>query len=255
MIFVPLVISGGSLVGLLVFSHWIMIGIFAHYEDQGRGTFYYGLLSILAATLTTWQGPKVIQAVTGREFEDSLQRNLETLVQSMNSNTDQKAWFETMGITTESLLSQLPSILAILFLMGLGSALIFDKRIAAFFGVRFERIVGTPRLLDFTIPNGFIWVFLFSLAFSFLKVGDPKTAILTNSLSLNILHFMVGLYFFQGLAITETALLIFRVGPLMKSIFYILIVGQLFFLLSLVGLADYWLELRLRLSRRNLKQS
>lgn len=253
-LFAPLVISGGSLVGILIFSHWILIGLFAHFEEQGKGTFYYGLLSIFVATLATWQGPKLLQQITGREYEDSLQKNLEMLVNTLNNNPDQKGWFETMGITTESLLSQLPAILAILFLMGLGSALIFDRRIASFWGVRFERIVGTPRLLDFSIPNPFIWVFLSSLALSFLKVGDPATATIINSVALNVLHFMVGLYFFQGLAITETALLIFRVGPLMKSLFYILIVGQLFFLLSLVGLADYWLDLRQRLSRRNVRR-
>lgn len=254
MFFIPLVASGGSLVGILIFSHWIMIGLFAHFEEKGKGTFYYGLLAIFAATLTTWQGPRLLQKVTGREYEDSLQKNLEMLVSTLNNNPEQKGWFETMGISSEALLSQLPAILAILFLMGMGSALIFDRRIASFWGLRFERIVGTPRLLDFSVPNWFIWVFLLSLALSFLKVGDAATATLVNSMALNILHFMVGLYFFQGLAITETALLIFRVGPLMKSLFYILIVGQLFFLLSLVGLADYWLDLRQRLSRRNVRR-
>lgn len=254
LIFAALLASGGSLVGLLIFSHWILIGVFAFFEERGHGTFAYGLLAILLATLVTWQGPKLIQVLTGTAVENSLQQNLETLVQSMNNNTDQKNWLDTMGITTHSLLSQLPAILAILFLMGIGSALIFDRRIAQFFGVRFERIVGTPRLLDFAVPNGFMWVFLVSLALSFLKIGDEKTAILVNSVALNILHFMIGLYFFQGLAITETALLIFRVGPFMKSIFYILIVGQLFFLLSLVGLADYWLDIRQRFSRRNVRR-
>lgn len=134
LIFAALLASGGSLVGLLIFSHWILIGVFAFFEERGHGTFAYGLLAILLATLATWQGPKLIQVLTGTAVENSLQQNLETLVQSMNNNTDQKNWLDTMGITTHSLLSQLPAILAILFLMGIGSALIFDRRIAQFLG-------------------------------------------------------------------------------------------------------------------------
>lgn len=245
---VPLMVTDGSLIGILIFSHWVMIGIFAHFEEKGQGGFYQGLGAILVSTLITWQGPVLLQKTMGLEIENSLQENLVRMVETLNQNPEQKEMFQTLGVSSESLLSQLPAILGILFLMGMGSALIFDRRVALMFGVRFERIVGTPRLLDFKVPSPFIWVFLASLALGFIQTGISPAV---NSAALNVLHFLVGVYFFQGLAITETALLIFRVGPIMKSLFYILIVGQLFFLLSLVGLADFWLDLRQRLRQKS----
>ena len=60
---------------------------------------------------------------------------------------------------------------------------------------------------------------------------------------------MMGLYFFQGLAVLEVAFRIFRTGAFWRFVIYFFIVGQLFLLLSAVGLIDYWVDFRSRMRR------
>jgi uncharacterized protein YybS (DUF2232 family) len=57
------------------------------------------------------------------------------------------------------------------------------------------------------------------------------------------------IYLFQGLAVLEVSFLAFRIGTFWKVLIYVLVVGQLFFLLSAVGVIDYWVDFRQRLTK------
>ena len=68
--------------------------------------------------------------------------------------------------------------------------------------------------------------------------------------SMNFFNLMMGLYFFQGLAVLEVLFLVFKSGSLMRFFVYFFIVGKLFFLLSAVGVIDYRVDFRRRLKQR-----
>lgn len=243
--------SNAGTMALLVGSVWLCIGIFCEFEARGRGNFWAGMAAVAVATLISWQGPIVFHEWFKIDIGQSVQEGLQALVKGIENNPEQKAWLETIGISTEAMLGQVPSMLALAFLMSLSFSLILARRVGNVFQLKYDRIVGTGRLLDFKVPDALAVVFILSFLLSFLKLGNP----IVNVVALNVLQFMVGLYFFQGLAVLETAFLIFRVEPLIKLIVYILIVAQLFFLLSLVGLADFWLDFRLRLRNWKLKKN
>lgn len=249
-LFAGLFALGAPSVAVFLAGLWVTIGLFASFEERGQGNFWSGTLAIFLGAMIAWQGPLALDAMGLTNSEESLQKNLEVLVSRMEKDPNQKAWVDAFGLTKETLLGQVPSMLALLFLMCLAFALILDRRVAVIFGVRFERIVGTSRLLDFRVPDALIWLFLLSFLLSFWKVGPPQVSVG----ALNVMQYLLGVYFFQGLAVFETSLLLFRIGPFFKIIFYILFVGQLFFLLSLFGLADYWVDFRRRLRDWKLKQ-
>jgi len=236
---------------LLAASVWLCVGIFGEFESRGHGGFWPGMLAIFAATLVSWQGPLILKSQFNVDLGPGVEDSLQALVKQIENNPEQKAWMETLGFQSEVLLGQVPSMLALVFLMCLAFALMLAHRISVLFRLRYERIAGTPRLLEFRVPDVLVVVLILSFLFSFLKMGMPGV----NTLALNLLQFLVGLYFFQGLAVMESSFLLFRVDPLIKLIVYILIVAQLFFLLSLVGLADFWVDFRKRLRAWVLKRN
>lgn len=236
---------------LLAASVWLCIGLFGEFEKRGHGRFWAGMLAIAVATLLSWLAPGVLKNQFGVDVGPGVEESLQALVKQIENNPEQKAWMETMGFQNEALLGQVPSMLALVYLICLAFALMLAQRIAAVFRVRYERIAGTPRLLEFRVPDGVSVVLILSFLFSFLKIDVPGV----NTVALNLLQFLVGLYFFQGLAVLETSFLLLRIDPILKLIVYIFIVAQLFFLLSLVGLADFWLDFRKRLRNWVLKKS
>jgi hypothetical protein len=66
----------------------------------------------------------------------------------------------------------------------------------------------------------------------------------------NVLNVFVVLYFFQGMAIVFKAFDVFRVGALWRVLISFVLIFQLAILVAVVGVADYWLEIRNRLARR-----
>lgn len=236
---------------ILAASVWICVGIFGEFEKRGHGTFWPGMLAIAMATALSWLAPGLLKTQFGIDVGPGVEESLQALVKQIENNPEQKAWMETMGVQNEALLGQVPSMLALVYLICLAFALMLAQRIAAVFRARFDRIAGTGRLLEFRIPDWVSVVLIFSFLFSFLRVDVPGL----NTVALNLLQFLVGLYFFQGLAVLETTFLLLRIDPILKLIVYIFVVAQLFFLLSLVGLADFWLDFRKRLRNWVLKKS
>ena len=72
--------------------------------------------------------------------------------------------------------------------------------------------------------------------------------------ALNVFNVVMGIYFFQGLAVLEVGFLTFRIGNFTRFLVYFIIVGQLFFLLSAVGIIDYWADFRKRMGNMRSRQ-
>ena len=127
----------------------------------------------------------------------------------------------------------------------LAFALMFGRRTAVLMGLRFERVAGEMRLLEFRVPDFLIWIAMFSFLLSFISVKPAWI----STVSTNVFSVTMGFYFFQGLAVLEAAFLAFKVGNVTRFLTYLLVVGQLLFLLSVVGVIDYWVDFRRRIKR------
>ncbi|MBO9668271.1 MAG: DUF2232 domain-containing protein, partial [Bdellovibrio sp.] len=74
-------------------------------------------------------------------------------------------------------------------------------------------------------------------------------------LAVNIVNVALVLYFFQGLAVLEVLLNSMRAGTFTRVLVYIILVGQLVLILSIVGLIDYWLDFRGRIRRMSVPKN
>ncbi len=239
---IMLINPGLGFFALFFFSLWINIGVYQELEERGHGNFWTALLSVLIGSFIMILGPMIWVQASGMDLGEVLKTSFEAVAQQLSNGKQ----LSEIGMNAEAIVGQLPSMLIVLQIASLAFALMLDRKSAAFFGLRLEKVATHIRLLDFRLPDYFIWLAMFSFLLSFIKIEQQMVSIV----ALNVFNIMMGLYFFQGLAVLEVAFLVFKSGSMFRLLFYLLVVGQLFFLLSLVGVIDYWVDFRQRLRRR-----
>jgi len=243
MISLALLLLGLGPFAFLLFGIWVCIGVYGELEDRGKAGFMAAFWSVFLGTVVCVAGPWILLRATGINLNEILHEKLAEVLKQTSGTESLSTWLSGVPVDADFLINQLPSMMVILILCALAFALIRDRRVAFMTGLRFERAAAGIRLLEFRMPDSMIWVAMFSFLLSFLKLGIPWV----NIVALNIFNVMVAAYFFQGLAVMETAFAIYRVGFFIRLFVYIFVVGQLFFLLSLVGLVDYWVDFRKRM--------
>lgn len=217
----------------------ILVGVFTDLEERGHSLSFCGILSIFVTSL-----------LGGGEFAMWIYRYgsgwrtfLEGQIEAFLAPAKQIAG---VSIDAPSLLLQAPSGLVILLMLALFSMVLLEDRIRAVFGLGKN---ADRHLIEFRAPEAFIWVLIGSLFFAFAKpVNHLEWA---QPVALNLLNILIVFYFFQGLAVVVKAFSVFKVGVFWQIIFFSLVVFQLFLFVSLLGLADYWMNFRPRLSRKS----
>jgi|GEM_PF-686029 len=240
-------------VAFLVLSCWVVVGLYAELEERGHAGFWAGFLSLVVASGVLIGGTWLVTTWLGQNFVAELQSGLKSTLDQLQANkpsTDAPTTLAGLEVNAAFILSQIPSVVVLLHLMNLGFALMMDRKVALILGLPFERIALHLKPLDFRVPDGFVWLAMLSFLGTFLKL---QPAVL-NLIASNIFTVMMGLYLFQGLAVMELALIVFRVGAFIRFLLYFIVVGQLFFVLSAVGFADYWIDFRKRLRNFRMKQ-
>ena len=232
---------GAVLLAVLIGSLWISVGLYQELEEQGKSGFWTAALSVTAGSAVLIFGPQIWSHFMGANLLEELKAGIQDLTQQIAGT---KAVSE-YGISTETVVRMLPSIVVLLHLVGLAFALMLDSRYAQLVGLKTEKIASQMRLLEFRIPEVFIWLTMASFLLSFLKIENEGLV----TAALNVFNVMMGLYFFQGLAVLEVSFLVFRVGSFVRFLIYFIVVGQLFILFSAVGIIDYWADFRQKLKK------
>lgn len=150
----------------------------------------------------------------------------------------------------ESLVKLLPGIFVASLFASLAVSIAFESRVAKIFKIQRERVASGLHWLGFSLPAGVIWTLLFAALYTILATEQS----LLLSICENLLIVLTVAFFFQGIAVTEVMLRVFRFGPFMRMITYILIVIQLAPLVVFVGFVDYWVDFR-TLVRKKIKSS
>lgn len=224
---------------LLIGSVWMTLGVYMEMENQGFGWWISGILSLV--TGTAFAGGLGVLALKANGINDyagveALFEQLSQQVQDMNP---------AVKISSDILLQQAPSAMVILLVMALGVGLIFERRVFSWLNLPRERTASQLKLLEYRLPDYFIWVAMTAFLLTVVSFGGKAIAIV----AVNILNVTIVLYFFQGLAVLEVFLNSLRAGLFTRVLTYIILVGQLLILLSVVGLADYWVDFRRRLQK------
>lgn len=100
-------------------------------------------------------------------------------------------------------------------------------------------------LMEWRIPDGFVWIALLSVAGSYFEVQP----VWLKWVALNSLYLVTCLYFFQGLAVLVSFLERKQVPAPRKSLFFVLMLFAIQFtgpFLTALGFIDYWMEFRNR---------
>jgi hypothetical protein len=234
------------ILSFMILSLWVTVGVYQEFEERGRGSFWTACLSIGLGSALLILGPHLWTQALGLNLVENLKTSLEELArQSMGGKS-----LSEYGMSGEAIVGQIPSMLVVVQTASLAFALMLDRKFANLVGLRFEKIASQMRLLEFRVPDFMVWITMLSFLFSFIKMPQAWMSIA----ALNVFIVMMGLYFFQGLAVLELTFLVFRVGALARLLLYLFVVGQLFFLLSIVGVIDYWVDFRHKVKRWKLSE-
>lgn len=224
---------------VFVGSIWMTLGIYMELERKGLRWAVSGLLGILSgsaffALAAAWNLKQV--GVHNLAAAEALLKQFTEKFYQVNPSFQVDA----------SLLVQLiPSIVVTMLVVALGLGLIFERRAFSWLKLPRERVASQLKLLEFRLPDFVIWISLTA----FLLTMENFNIKALEILAVNIVNVMTVLYFFQGLAILEVSLRSFRAGALTRAALYIILVGQLFPLVSAIGLIDYWVDFRRRLRK------
>lgn len=143
-----------------------------------------------------------------------------------------------LPLDVKTIVYQLPSYIFCICALNIWTGVLFDKQM---------RVLKRKELKNFTVPDGFIWIVIGSLLFSFVKVDIPGV----QEIALNLLNVSLLLYFFQGLSVLVFILDAMRFSTLIKYLIYFIFVFQILLPICL-GILEYWLGLRNRFSKKNL---
>lgn len=160
-----------------------------------------------------------------------------------------KAVYPTLEIDADMVILQLPSALVIMGLVALALAVLSERT--------WMRVVESPeaamsaralaaKWTDFRVWDFTIYILMLALLAALTRHGLKAVTVV----GANILNVMVVLYFFQGMAVVFRAFDFFRVGLMWRFLIGFILSFQLAVIVAIVGVADYWLDIRDRLSRR-----
>lgn len=226
---------------LFLGSVWMTLGAYMEMEQRGLGWWISGLLSVAAGSLATGLGLFGAFKKNGINTYAEVQGLAEKFAQQVQTMNP------TVKLDPAILVQQVPSAVVIVLIVTLGVGLIFERRVFSWLNLPREKIASQLKLLEYRVPDYVIWVAMTAFLLTMVSFGGKATAIL----AVNIVNVCIVLYFFQGLAVLEVFLNSIRAGVFTRVLTYIILVGQMLLILSVVGLIDYWVDFRGRIRRMN----
>lgn len=235
-----LAVGGLASFALAFFALTVLVGIYSDVEDHGSTVFTAGFVGIIAAIGSSALGIGAWLHFTKANLLAELKAYLVPWVErmeSMNPGTN---------LEVDTILQQLPSVAVMMLMVAIAFALIWERRWLAWFRLPQSGLLLSSRLMGFRVSDLTVWIVMLAILGAGLNHGHKWLEVL----SINAINVFLLLYFFQGLAVVTAAFQTFKVSPFWQGIWYVLIVLQLFLLVSFLGFADYWLDFRERMSRK-----
>lgn len=220
----------------------VLTGAYAELEGHSQAVFVRGLLAVMVTVGLTAVGTAVWVYSAKIDLGAMLNAQI-TQVSAQMAKIN-----PSIVISSEALVQQMPSGVLVLLMAALAVGLIGEGRMYHWFNLQplGRRGRETSDLQAFRVPDAFVWLAILAILGVFLQHGKPWL----EALSLNLLNVVIVLYFFQGLAIVAKFFAIFKVGVFWRGFWYLMIMIQLFLLVSLLGFADFWLDFRDRMVKK-----
>ena len=221
-------VAGFVPVAISLLSVTLLVGLFSEIFKKYNNMFVAGFIAIAVSAVTTVSATQQWLVSKGSSLQARLLEQIGLVVkQAQQVNPAVK-------LDPEYLLGQAPSVLVSLLIMSLALALILENPIARLFKMPGDS-EDKLHLLDFKLPDSYIWIAMISFLFSFIDIGNKAFSMTAT----NIVNIMVVLYFFQGLAVIEAFFSALRFGFFIRFLTYAVFLIQLFFLVAALGVIDY----------------
>lgn len=223
-------------------SVWMTLGAYVELEHKGLGWWRAGLASLSLGTSTALLGGSWVFKIRGLDAMTELQKFAEKFVGNIKQVNPQ------IEIDAMTLVQQIPSAIVVVLTIALGFGLIFESRAFSLSNLPRVKVATQLKLLEYRVPEFYIWIAMTAFLLTMVSFGGRFISIL----ALNVTNVSVVLYFFQGLAVTEKFLNTIKAGFFTRFLTYFLFVGQLFAVVSAIGLVDYWVDFRSRFQKWKL---
>ena len=219
-----------KLLGLAFFSLVALVGVFSELEEMGLGlnisAFFTLVINALiaAGTFVFWIW------MTGPKWSQNLLSMVETTLKPL------ELYNPGVQLKYYDLMLQLPSVVIMAWMAALYLAIMLESRLTA---------TMSDQLKDFRVPEAGVWIFILSLLGKFGGFVGP----VAEATAANALNVCFMLFFFQGIAVVSRFFEKMRLGAVWQMLFTVLIVVYLFLFVSVLGLADHWIDFRSRLAK------
>jgi Predicted membrane protein (DUF2232) len=224
---------GLSALALIIAAQTVLIGSFCEFDEHDFSLRQSAVLSLLLTTLIAGSSFYLWVAMHSKTWFATLNEWInQFLTQAKTLNIQ-----AVSEIKPETIIGQIPSAVLIFLTMSLAFALVLEKSVAKWSGITIRR---RERLSDFSLFEPMIWVFIAAVLGTFAQYENKVVELI----SLNVFNFCVAAYFFQGLAVLAKYFEVFKIGPIWRALWVVLLVFQLPMVLSLVGVIDLWANFR-----------
>ena len=220
------------------FSLVALIGVFDEFEEMGLSFKVSSFFTLLINTLLAAGAFALWVFYSGPKWSQLVLSFLEASLKPV-------AEFYPRQINYFDLMLQLPSIAVILWIIAIYVSILLERRLSLGEGPAEISAPMRPQLASLRLPDAVIWIFIASVLGAF---GDFQVHVL-EAISVNAMNICMVLLFFQGLAVVSKFCERVKMAIFWQVLFMIVIITQLFPLVSLLGLLDYWLNFRNRLSK------
>lgn len=228
--------SGLSIVALAGFGLWqwslmylvlsALVGFYCELEDRKVSIFLASAATIVATLMTTAGIFLGYSKLTGIQLMAMFQQKAAPLVAQLHQIPRFK------DATAESILWYMPS------------SVIIALMVVLFISITVGRVPNSKsynqKLRMFRLPDWTMWVFIASLAATFL----PATASTVALVGMNVLAVTLAAYFFHGLAVFTVFLDRMSINGFWRMLAYFLVFFQMFIFVSGLGILDYWFNFR-----------
>lgn len=216
---------------------WMTLGAYSELEKRGISWVKSSLISLSAGLLLAIFGYLLIlKNLTTIDLLGEMVEPLRVAISKVTLEPQKQEFFVKV----------LPGIFAAGLVASLAFSFAFEAKITKMFKIKHERVASGLRWLEFSLPSPAIWTALFAM----LICEFISEQSLLFSISLNLLIVLTAAFFFQGVAVAESILRVYRFGVFARMVTYILIVLQLAPFVVFVGFVDFWADFR-RLIRKN----
>jgi hypothetical protein len=238
---IGLYFAHAKLLALSFFSLVVLMGVFDEFEEMGFSFPVSGFFTLLINSLLSAGAFALWTVFTGPNWNQVIVSSLEVGLKPLGEINPH------FQVNYSDLMLQLPSVAIIMWTISIYVAILLEARLSTGEMAPTNPLPSLrPQLAVFRLPDAVVWIFIASILGSFSSFGPHAV----EALAVNVMNICMVLLFFQGIAVVAKFFESVRMGAFWQFLFMVVLVVQLFLFVSLLGLLDYWLDFRSRLTKR-----